>query len=337
MKNHISNTIYKVISIAILLLGNIAHAGNSVEILNVSYDSTRELYAEYNNYFAKYWKSKTGQDVSIKQSHGGSGKQARSVIDGISADVVTLALAYDIDTISSKTNIIPSNWAKNFPNNSVPYTSTIVLLVRKGNPKNIKDWNDIARKDVEIVMPNPKTSGGARWNYMAIWAFADAKFHGNELQIKSFLRDAFRNVIVYDAGARGSTTTFVNRNIGDVLIAWESDALLLMKHFGKDKFEIITPSISIVAEPPAAILESVAKKRGTFDVSREYIAQLYGVEAQRIFAKNFYRPTNSQIFQQNKSQFVNTKLISVEGFGSWKVLQAKHFDDGGIFDQITKK
>lgn len=312
-------------------------AGKKVEILNVSYDPTRELYEEYDKYFINYWKEKTGDEVKIKQSHGGSGKQARSVIDGLEADVVTLALAYDIDNIASKTKLFAPNWQSLLPHNSSPYTSTIVFLVRKGNPKNIKDWEDLAKKGISVITPNPKTSGGARWNYIAALAYADKKFKGDEVKIKTFLKSIFDNVAIYDTGARGSTITFVQRKIGDVLIAWENEAFLAKKEFVADNFEIIAPSISILAEPPVAVVEKIAKKHNSFEVSKAYLEQLYNPVAQEIIAKNFYRPIDETIAKKYANKFPKIELVNIKKFGDWQNIQKKHFDDGGVFDQITKK
>lgn len=314
-----------------------ANAAEKVELLNVSYDPTRELYEEYNTYFAKYWKVKTGQEVSIKQSHGGSGKQARSVIDGLEADVVTLALGYDIDEIAARTKLLKADWQKTFANNSSPYTSTIVFLVKKGNPKKIKDWNDLARKGVEVITPNPKTSGGARWNYIAAWAYADKAYNGDETKIKAFVKKIFDNVTIFDTGARGSTITFVQRGIGDVLIAWENEAFLVTKEFGKDKFEIVVPSLSILAEPPVAVVDGNAKKHKTSTLAKAYLAQLYTPEAQEIIARNFYRPADEKVAKKFEKNFTKLELVNIKKFGDWQSVQKKHFADGGIFDQITKK
>jgi sulfate transport system substrate-binding protein len=306
-----------------------------VTLLNVSYDPTRELYEDFNQQFAAYWKTKTGQDVTIRQSHGGSGKQARSVIDGLEADVVTLALAYDIDQISDKGGLLPSNWQTRLPNNSSPYTSTIVLLVRKGNPKQIHDWGDLIKPGVTVITPNPKTSGGARWNYLAAWAWALRQPGGSEASAKDFVRKLYRNVPVLDAGARGSTTTFVERGIGDVLIAWENEALLAMKEMGPGKFEVVAPSLSILAEPPVAVVDKVANKHGTREVAQAYVEYLYSNAGQEIAAKHFYRPRNPAIAQKYQAQFPNVKMVTVdEVFGGWKKAHAVHFADGGTFDQI---
>jgi sulfate/thiosulfate transport system substrate-binding protein len=309
-----------------------------VQLLNVSYDPTRELYVEFNAAFAKHWKEKTGDSVTIKQSHGGAGKQARAVIDGLQADVVTLALAYDIDAISEKTGLFPADWQKRLPYNSAPYTSTIVFLVRKGNPKGIKDWNDIVKPGVSVVTPNPKTSGGARWNYLAAWAYALEQNGGNQDAAKSFVRDLYKNVPVLDSGARGSTTTFVQRGIGDVFLSWENEAFLAIKEFGADKFEIVVPSLSILAEPPVTLVDKVAKKHGTTEVARAYLDYLYTPEGQEIAGKNFYRPNTPEAKAKFAGQFVNVKLITIDDvFGGWQKAQKDHFSDGGTFDQIYLK
>ena len=306
-----------------------------VTLLNVSYDPTRELYQEFNPAFAAYWKSKTGQTVEIKQSHGGSGKQARAVIDGLEADVVTLALAYDIDAISDKGGLLPANWQSRLPHNSSPYTSTIVLLVRKGNPKGIKDWDDLVRPGISVITPNPKTSGGARWNYLAAWGYALRKYGGDQEKAKAFVASLYRNVPVLDAGARGATTTFVERGIGDVLIAWENEALLAIKELGPGKFELVAPSVSILAEPPVAVVDKVANKHGTRALAQAYVEYLYSQEGQEIAAKNFYRPRLESVAARYRSQFPKITLFTVdELFGGWKKAQATHFDDGGVFDQI---
>ncbi len=306
-----------------------------VTLLNVSYDPTRELYEDFNHQFATYWKSKTGQDVTIRQSHGGSGKQARSVIDGLGADVVTLALAYDIDQIAEKGGLLPADWQSRLPNNSSPYTSTIVLLVRKGNPRKIKDWGDLARSGVSVVTPNPKTSGGARWNYLAAWAWALHQPGGNETTAKDFVTKLYRNVPVFDAGARGATTTFVERGIGDVLIAWENEALLAIKELGPGKFEVVAPSLSILAEPPVAVVDKVAGKHGTRAVAQAYLEYLYTPEGQEIAAKHFYRPRLAAVAAKYDSQFPKVSLVTVdEAFGGWKKAHATHFADGALFDQI---
>jgi len=306
-----------------------------VNLLNVSYDPTRELYQDFNASFAKYWKGKTGQDVVIKQSHGGSGKQARAVIDGLDADVVTLALAYDIDEIHNKARLVPENWQKRLPHNSSPYTSTIVFLVRKGNPKHIKDWNDLTRPGVSVITPNPKTSGGARWNYLAAWAYALKQKGGNEQKAREFVARLFKNVPVLDSGARGSTNTFVQRGLGDVLLAWENEAFLAVIELGKDKFQIVVPSLSILAEPPVTVVDRVVDKKGTRKVAEEYLKYLYTPEGQEIAAKNYYRPTDKKVAAKYGKFFPKVKLITIdEVFGGWRKAQKTHFADGGVFDQI---
>lgn len=309
-----------------------------VTLLNVSYDPTRELYQEYNEAFVKYWKEKTGQDVTVQQSHGGSGSQARTVIDGNEADVVTLALAYDIDSINKNKEIINKEWQKRLPNNSTPYTSTIVFLVRKGNPKNIKDWDDLVKPGIQVITPNPKTSGGARWNYLAAWVYSLKKNNNDQQKAQEFVKALFENVPVLDSGARGSTTTFVERGIGDVLIAWENEAFLSINELGKDKFEIVVPSISILAEPPVSVVDSVVDKKGTRKVAEAYLEYLYSEEGQEIAAKNYYRPRNETVAKKFESQFPKINLFTIdEEFGGWAKAQKEHFDDGGIFDQIYVK
>ncbi len=306
-----------------------------VTLLNVSYDPTRELYEDFNQQFATFWKGKTGQDVTARQSHGGSGKQARSVIDGLEADVVTLALAYDIDQIAEKGGLLPANWQSRLPNNSSPYTSTIVLLVRKGNPKGIKDWGDLAKPGVSVVTPNPKTSGGARWNYLAAWAWALRQPGGNEATAKEFVTRLYKNVPVLDAGARGATTTFVERGIGDVLIAWENEALLAIEELGQGKFEIVAPSLSILAEPPVAVVDKIAGKHGTKAVAQAYLEYLYTETGQEIAARHFYRPRLASVAAKYAAQFPKVSLVTVtDVFGGWKKAQATHFADGALFDQI---
>jgi sulfate/thiosulfate transport system substrate-binding protein len=306
-----------------------------VTLLNVSYDPTRELYEDFNRQFATYWKGKAGQEVTIRQSHGGSGKQARSVIDGLEADVVTLALAYDIDQIAEKGGLLPANWQSRLSNNSSPYTSTIVLLVRKGNPKGIKDWGDLAKSGVSVVTPNPKTSGGARWNYLAAWAWALRQPGGNEATAKEFVTRLYKNVPVLDAGARGATTTFVERGIGDVLIAWENEALLAIKELGQGKFEIVAPSVSILAEPPVAVVDKIAGKHGTKAVAQAYLEYLYTETGQEIAARHFYRPRLASVAAKYEAQFPKVRLVTVdEVFGGWKKAHATHFADGALFDQI---
>jgi sulfate transport system substrate-binding protein len=310
-----------------------ANGQTSIQLLNVSYDPTRELYKEFNAAFADYWKKKTGQTVTIQQSHGGSGKQARAVVDGLEADIVTLALAYDIDELH-KRGLIPVDWQKRLANNSTPYTSTIVLLVRKGNPKNIKDWDDLVRPDVAVITPNPKTSGGARWNHLAAWGYALQKNNGDEAKAKEFLAKLYKNVPVLDSGARGSTTTFVERGIGDVFISWENEAFLVAKELGKDKFETVVPSVSILAEPPVTVVDKVVDKKGTRAVAQAYLEYLYTEQGQEIAAKNFYRPRNEAIAKKYADQFPQIKLFTIEDVGGWTEAQKKHFSDGGIFDQI---
>ena len=305
-----------------------------VTLLNVSYDPTRELYVDYNAAFAKYWKAKTGQDVKINQSHGGSGKQARSVIDGLQADVVTLALAADIDAVATQGKLLPINWASLLPDNSTPYTSTIVFLVRKGNPKGIKDWGDLIKPGISVITPNPKTSGGARWNYLAAWAWAERQPGGGEATAKQFVRKLYKNVPVLDTGARGATTTFVQREIGDVLLAWENEALLAIKELGSDKLQIVVPTISVLAEPPVAVVDRVALKRGTRDVAQEYLKFLYGKEGQEIVARNYYRPRDPEIAAKYAAQYPKLKLVSIAELGGWTKNQKEQFDDGGVFDQI---
>jgi sulfate/thiosulfate-binding protein len=327
------------IAAACLLLGacqrESATSAGRVTLLNVSYDPTRELYSDYNAAFARYWKAKTGQDVRVDQSHGGSGKQARSVIDGLGADVVTLALAADIDAIAAKGKLLPLNWQSLLPDNSSPYTSTIVLLVRKGNPKGIRDWGDLVRSGVAVITPNPKTSGGARWNYLAAWAWALAQPGASEASAREFVRTLYKNVPVLDTGARGATTTFVQRGLGDVLIAWENEALLAQRELGADKFEIIVPSVSILAEPPVAVVDKVALRRGTREVAMAYLNYLYSKEAQEIIARNFYRPRDAEVAAAHAGQFPQLKLVTIADFGGWQSAQDTHFRDGGVFDQIT--
>ena len=307
-------------------------------LLNVSYDPTRELYKAVNEAFIKDWKAKTGETVTIEQSHGGSGKQARAVIDGLEADVVTLALAYDIDAISETAKLIPADWQKRLPNNSCPYTSTIVFLVRAGNPKNIKDWNDLIRPDVKVITPNPKTSGGARWNYLAAWAYALRQPGGNDETARKFVTALFKNVPVLDSGARGSTNTFVQSGLGDVLLAWENEALLTLKNeAASGGFQIVVPSLSILAEPPVTVIDKVADKHGTRKVAEAYLDYLYSKEGQEIIARNFYRPQDKEVAQKHAKQFPDVELITIDKmFGGWQKAQKEFFDDGGIFDQIYK-
>ena len=314
-----------------------SNAFADLNLLNVSYDPTRELYQEYNAAFAKHWKAKTGETVNIKASHGGSGKQARAVIDGLDADVVTLALAYDIDEVADA-GLLAKDWQKKLPLNASPYTSTIVLLVRKGNPKGIKDWADLAKPGVEVITPNPKTSGGARWNYLAAWAYAKNLKGGSDATAKEFVKKIYGNVKVLDSGARGSTTTFVERGIGDVLIAWENEAYLSLKELGPDKFEIVTPSVSILAEPPVAVVDKIVDKKGTRKVATEYLNYLYSPEGQEIAGKNYYRPTDKKVAAKFAKQFANVKLFTIDKeFGGWTNAQKTHFGDGGVFDQIYVK
>ena len=310
----------------------------SVTLLNVSYDPTRELYVEFNQAFAKHWKAKTGQDVTIKQSHGGSGKQARSIIDGLDADVATLALAGDTDALHTNGGWIPKDWQKRLPHNSSPYTSTIVLVVRQGNPKGIKDWDDLVRPDVKVITPNPKTSGGARWNYLAAWGYALHHNNNDKAKAQDFVKNLYKNVEVLDSGARGSTNTFVERGIGDVLIAWENEALLAEKELGKDKFEIITPSESILAEPTVSVVDKVVDKRGTRDVATAYLKYLYSPEGQTIAAQNYYRPRDAAVAAKFAGQFPQLKLFTVDDtFGGWTEAQKVHFATGGVFDEISKR
>lgn len=318
---------------ALALTVSVVHAAE-VSLLNVSYDPTRELYQDFNAAFARHYKAKTGDDVRIRQSHGGSGKQARSVIDGIDADVVTLALAYDIDAIADK-SVLAKDWQKRLSLNSSPYTSTIVFLVRKGNPKGIKDWNDLVKPGVSVITPNPKTSGGARWNYLAAWAYALKQPGGSDATAKSFVARLFKNVPVLDSGARGSTTTFVERGIGDVFISWENEAFLAVKELGPDKFEIVVPSISILAEPPVTVVDKNVDKRGTRKVATDYLQYLYSEEGQEIAAKNYYRPTLEKVAKKYAAQFPKVNLVKIDDvFGGWRKAQATHFGDGGSFDQI---
>ena len=312
-----------------------AHAQTT--LLNVSYDPTRELYKEFNAAFNKHWQAKTGQEVKVRQSHAGSGKQAASVRDGLEADVVTLALAYDIDALAEK-KLIPADWQTRFPHNSSPYTSTVVFLVRKGNPKNIRDWGDLARPGVSVITPNPKTSGGARWNYLAAWAWALKQPGGNEQKAKAFVASVYKNVPVLDSGARGSTTTFVERGLGDVLIAWENEAQLAVNEVGKEKFEIIAPSLSILAEPPVAVVDKVVEKRGTRLTAQAYLDYLYSEEGQAIAAKHYYRPRDAKVAAKYAAQFPKLKLVTIDdSFGGWQKAQKAHFADGGSFDQIYLK
>ena len=324
-------------SLAILALSITFGTAKEITLLNVSYDPTRELYQEVNTAFAKYWLGKTGDKVTINQSHDGSGKQARRVIDGLAADIVTLALAYDIDVIAEKGKALPADWQKRLPNNSSPYTSTILFLVRKGNPKAIKDWDDLVKPGVSVITPNPKTSGGARWNYLAAWGYALKKFGNDEAKAKDFVARLFKNVPVLDTGARGATTTFVQRSIGDVLIAWENEVLLALKELGKGEFEIVAPSVSILAEPPVAWVDRVVDKHGTRAVAQAYLEYLYTPEVQEIAAKHYYRPRLEAVAQKHAGTFPRLSLFTVdEVFGGWQKAQKTHFNDGGIFDQIQQ-
>ena len=318
----------------VLLAAPIARAETT--LLNVSYDPTRELYDDYNKAFVQYWKQKSGKDVSIRQSHGGSGKQARTVIDGLPADVVTLALAYDIDQIATQGKLLPANWQTRLPNNSSPYTSTIVFLVRKGNPKGIKDWDDLVKPGVSVVTPNPKTSGGARWNYLAAWGYALKKYGSDPKKAQDFVAALFGNVPVLDSGARGSLITFTERGVGDVFISWENEAFLAIKEYGVDKFQIVVPSLSILAEPPVTWVDRVVKKHGTEAVAKAYLEFLYSPEGQEIAARHFYRPRLPEVAKKHE-HFTQVKLVTIdEVFGGWQKAQPLHFSEGGVFDQIFK-
>ncbi|HMM76879.1 MAG TPA: sulfate ABC transporter substrate-binding protein [Gammaproteobacteria bacterium] len=318
----------------IAALGLSLTAQADVTLLNASYDPTREFYRDFNAAFAQHWQARTGEAVKINQSHGGSGKQARAVIDGLEADVVTLALAYDIDAIASAGGLLDPDWQRKLPDNSTPYTSTIVFLVRKGNPKGIKDWDDLVRSDVSVISPNPKTSGGARWNYLAAWAYAEAK-QGSADAARAFVGKLFRNVAVLDTGARGATTTFVERGIGDVLIAWENEAFLALNGPLKNDFEVVTPSVSILAEPPVAVVDKVAQRHGTEKLARAYLEYLYSDEGQELAARHFFRPRKLEIAAKYADRYTHTKLVSIdEAFGGWSKAQATHFADGALFDQI---
>jgi len=329
--------IHQAILGALLLVAAFA-APAQTTLLNVSYDPTRELYQDYNAAFAKYWQAKTGEKVTIKQSHGGSGKQARSVIDGLQADVVTLALGYDIDVLADVGKLVPADWQKRLPHNSSPYTSTIVFLVRKGNPKKIRDWDDLVKPGISVITPNPKTSGGARWNYLAAWGYALKRPGGNEAKAKEFVAALYKNVPVLDSGARGSTTTFVERGIGDVLIGWENEAFLAIKELGPEKFELVVPSVSILAEPPVSIVDKVVDKRGTRKVAQAYLEYLYGAEGQEIAARNYYRPIDPEVIAKHEKLFPKVKLFRLAEVGvDWRKTQKAHFDDNGVFDQIYLK
>ncbi|MGZ3437879.1 MAG: sulfate ABC transporter substrate-binding protein [Polyangia bacterium] len=322
-----------ILSIAFVsLLALPAHADKS--LLNVSYDPTRELYQQYNAAFTQYWQKTKKENVTVRQSHGGSGKQARAVIDGLEADVVTLGLAYDIDAVAEKGNLLGKDWQKRLPDRSTPYTSTIVLVVRKGNPKGIKDWSDLARPDVAVITPNPKTSGGARWNYLALWGWGQEQFKGDQTKTKDFVARVYKNVPVLDSGARGSTTTFAQRGLGDVLIAWENEAYLLTKETGGGNFEIVTPQVSVLAEPPVAVVDKNVDKHGTREVAEAYLKYLYSPEGQEIAARNFYRPRLAAVAQKHAAEFAKLRLFTIDAFGGWQKAQATHFADGGTFDQI---
>jgi sulfate/thiosulfate-binding protein len=321
---------------AFFLFSQVAALADPISLLNVSYDPTRELYQALNDSFQKAYKAKTGKDVVVQQSHGGSGKQARSVIDGLAADVVTLALAADIDALHTHGNLVPEDWQKRLPNNSSPYTSTINFLVRKGNPKGIKDWDDLIKPGIQVITPNPKTSGGARWNFLAAWGYAVRKY--GEDKAKEFITKLYKNVPVLDSGARGSTTTFAQRGLGDVLIAWENDALLSLKEFGADKFEIVYPSVSVLAEPPVSIVDKVVDRKGTREIATAYLEYLYTPEGQEIAAKNFYRPRLAEVAEKYAKQFPKIELFTVDdAFGGWTKAQKTYFDDGGVFDQIYQQ
>ena len=314
-----------------------ATQAREIKLLNASYDPTRELYQDFNAAFASYWKSKTGDTLTVQQSHGGSGKQARAVIDGLRADVVTLALAYDIDAIAERGRLLPPDWQKRLPNNSCPFTSTIVFLVRRGNPKNIKDWDDLVRTEVSVITPNPKTSGGARWNYLAAWGYALKKFANDESKAREFVTRLFKNVPILDTGARGATTTFVQREIGDVLIAWENEALLSLKESGTNALELVIPSVTILAEPPVAWVDRVVKRHGTQDVAEAYLRYLYTSEGQEIAARHFYRPRLESVARKYEGTFAKVNVFTIdEVFGGWQQAQKKHFNEGGIFDQIQQ-
>jgi len=333
IRKFVFNTLVRATAAAIVAGGTVgAHAATT--LLNVSYDPTRELYKEINTEFAKKWKAETGEDITLRASHGGSGKQARSVIDGLDADVVTLALGYDVDAIAER-GLTGKDWQKRLPHNASPYTSTIVFLVRKGNPKGIKDWNDLVKPGIAVITPNPKTSGGARWNYLAAWAYALKQPGGSDATAKDFVQKLYKNVPVLDSGARGATTTFTERGIGDVLIAWEDEALLAARVEGKDKFDVVVPSISILAEPPVAVVDKVADKKGTRKAAEAYLKFLYTPQGQEIGAKNFYRPTDPAVAKKHESEFPKVKLVTIDDtFGGWQKAQKTHFADGGQFDQL---
>lgn len=306
-------------------------------LLNVSYDPTREFYTEFNAAFARHWKAKTGDDVVIQQSHGGSGKQARSVLEGLRADVVTLALAYDIDAIAVRGGLLPTNWQQRLPHNSAPYTSTVVFLVRGGNPKGIRDWGDLVRPGVGVITPNPKTSGGARWNYLAAWAWAVEQFHGDQARVREFMSRLLQNVVVFDTGARGASTTFVQRGLGDVLIIWENEAHLALREYGADRIEIVAPSLSILAEPPVTWVDRVVRRKGTEAVARAYLEYLYSEEGQDLAGRHFYRPRSEAVAARYAERFPKMRLVTVdEAFGGWAQAHARHFAEGALFDQLTR-
>lgn len=323
-----------VLLITILLFSSAAQA-ESKTLLNVSYDPTRELYEAYNSIFTKYWQQKTGEEVTIQQSHGGSGKQARSVIDGLAADVVTLALAYDIGMIAERSALIPSDWQTKLPSHSIPYHSVVVFLVREGNPKHIKDWDDLVRDDVQVITPNPKVSGGARWNYLAAYGYALKKFQQDDAKAFDFVKTLFSHVPVLDTGARGSTTTFMQRGIGDVLVTWENEAFLAMKSSGEKKFEMVMPSLTIRAEPPVAVVEKNAEKHGNAALAKAYLEYLYSKDAQHLIAQNFFRPNDSDVAAEFAKQFPEVPSVTIDDFGGWKLAQEKHFADDGLFDKMT--
>ena len=333
--NQLNRRLLLALTAAVFIGGASQASARDIALLNVSYDPTRELYVDFNKAFAEYWKKKTGDTVTINQSHGGSGRQARSVIDGLSADVVTLALAADIDAIANNGKLLPVNWETRLPEHSSPYTSTIVFLVRKGNPKHVKDWGDLVREGVSVITPNPKTSGGARWNYLAAWSWAKKQPGGSDATAREFVKKLYQHVPVLDTGARGSTTTFAQRGIGDVAISWENEAWLATKELGPDKFEIVIPSISILAEPPVAVVDKVVLRRGTRTVAEEYLKYLYTPEGQEIAARNYYRPRDPQVAAKHQELFPKLELVTIKDFGGWTQAQKQHFADGGVFDQIT--
>lgn len=334
----LSHRLQSLVAGAVLCFALMPVAGAQVTLLNVSYDPTRELYREFNNAFQKHWEAETGEKVNVRMSHGGSGSQARAVIDGLDADVVTLALGYDVDALRQKADLIPADWQSRLPNNSSPYTSTIVLLVRKGNPKNIQDWDDLVREDVKVITPNPKTSGGARWNYLAAWGYALKAFNNDEEKARDFVRRLFANVPVLDSGARGATNTFVQRGIGDVFIAWENEALLAIEELGKGKFEVVVPSVSILAEPPVTVVDANVERKGTRKVAEAYLQYLYSDEGQHVAAKNYYRPSNPEIAKQYAQVFPEVSLFTIaDVFKDWDTAQQTHFNDGGVFDSILRE